>query len=139
MLKDLVSFKFSELVNTEENCPKSLIIIHYTCHVCLFITTGNSNPLLFLRRILADDSVVEIVRNYFIIPEEIEAVEGLGRIFVDNKPDWVCWQTGLELRYMETTLFSLKQVLHKVVTRTFDYYAMPFALVVGRTLLRQKY
>ena len=67
--------------------------------------------------------MVEIVRNYFIIPEDIEAVEGLGRIFIDNKPDWVCWQTGLELRYMETTLFSLRQVLHKVVS-SFDYYAM---------------
>ena len=44
-------------------------------------------------------------------------------MFVDHKPEWVCWQTGLELRYLETTLFSLKQVLQKVVSR-FDYHEM---------------
>ena len=80
-----------------------------------------------LTRILADDSVVEIVRNYFIIPEEMQQPGGpdggLSRVFVDHKPEWVCWQTGLELRYLETTLFSLKQVLQKVVSR-FDYHEM---------------
>ena len=51
-----------------------------------------------LTRILADDSVVEIVRSYFIIPEEIAQDPILAKIFVEQKPEWGCWKTGLELR-----------------------------------------
>ena len=51
-----------------------------------------------LTRILADDSVVEIVRSYFIIPEEIAQDPTLAKIFVEQKPEWGCWKTGLELR-----------------------------------------
>ena len=53
-----------------------------------------------LTRILADDTVVEIVRSYFIIPDDIRQDPILGKIFLENKPEWVCWQTGLELRYL---------------------------------------
>ena len=65
-----------------------------------------------LTRILADDAVVEIVRSYFIVPEEMSRGDPvLARIFVEQRPEWVCWKTGLELKYMDSTLFSLKQVL----------------------------
>ena len=37
-----------------------------------------------LTRILADDSVVEIVRSYFIIPEEIAQDPILAKIFVEQ-------------------------------------------------------
>lgn len=80
-----------------------------------------------LTRILADDSVVEIVRNYFIIPDEVRQDPMLNKIYVDNKPEWVCWQTGLELRYLEAPLFSMKQVLPKVVS-LFDYHTMKMML-----------
>jgi hypothetical protein len=49
---------------------------------------------------LADDTVVEIVRSYFIIPDEVRLDPIVGKIFVEHKPEWVCWQTGLELRYL---------------------------------------
>ena len=62
-------------------------------------------------RILADDAVVEIVRSYFIVPEEMSRGDPvLAKIFVEQRPEWVCWKTGLELKYMDSTLFSLKQV-----------------------------
>lgn len=85
--------------------------IHRLCLMSYF-PSGFWSRLL--TRILADDTVVEIVRSYFIIPEEINQDPVLTKIFVDQKPEWVCWQTGIELRYMETTLFSLKQVQHKI-------------------------
>ena len=82
-----------------------------------------------LTRILADDSVVEIVRNYFIIPDEVRQDPILNKIYVENKPEWVCWQTGLELRYLETTLFSMKQVLPKIPSANlFDYHGMKIVL-----------
>ena len=80
-----------------------------------------------LTRILADDCVVEIVRNYFIIPEEVRQDPMLNKIYVENKPEWVCWQTGLELRYLEAPLFSMKQVLPKVAS-LFDYHCMKMML-----------
>ena len=70
-------------------------------------------------------------RNYFIIPDETAFAQDpiLGRIFVENKPEWVCWQTGLELRYLETTLFSMKQVLPKIPSANlFDYHGMKIVL-----------
>ena len=73
-------------------------------------------------------------RNYFIIPDETAFAQDpiLGRIFVENKPEWVCWQTGLELRYLETTLFSMKQVLPKIPSANlFDYHCMKIVLNQG--------
>ncbi len=80
-----------------------------------------------LTRILADDSVVEIVRSYFIVPDEVKQDPMLNKIYMENKPEWVCWQTGLELRYLETTLFSMKQVLTKVASM-YEYHSMKMML-----------
>ena len=76
-----------------------------------------------LTRILGDDSVVEIIRSYFIIPQEVEQDVHLGRIISEHKPEWVCWQTGVELQYLDTTLFSIKEVLSRSMS-TFDYHNM---------------
>ena len=81
-----------------------------------------------LTRVLADDAVVEIVRSYFIVPEEMSRGDPvLARTFVEQRPEWVCWKTGLELKYMDSTLFSLKQVLPRVPT-AYDYRAMNMVL-----------
>ncbi len=80
-----------------------------------------------LTRVLADDSVVEIVRSYFIVPEEMCQDPVLARIFVEQKPEWVCWQTGLELRYMDATLFSMKQIMPKVASNH-DYSSLKILL-----------
>jgi serine/threonine protein kinase/GTPase SAR1 family protein len=76
-----------------------------------------------LTRLLGDDSVVEIIRSYFIIPQEVEQDPQLGKIISENKPEWVCWQTGLELQYLDTTLFSVREVLPRSRT-SFDYHHM---------------
>ena len=47
-----------------------------------------------LTRILGDDTVVEIIRSYFLIPQEVEQDPQIGRIISENKPEWLCWQTG---------------------------------------------
>ena len=71
---------------------------------------------------------MEIVRSYFIVPEEMSRGDPvLARIFVEQRPEWVCWKTGLELKYMDSTLFSLKQVLPRVPT-SYDYRAMNMVL-----------
>ena len=71
---------------------------------------------------------MEIVRSYFIVPEEMSRGDPvLARIFVEQRLEWVCWKTGLELKYMDSTLFSLKQVLPRVPT-AYDYRAMNMVL-----------
>ncbi len=101
-----------------EHCIHRLLLMSY-------FPSGFWSRLL--TRVLADDSVVEIVRSYFIVPDEMCHDPVLGRIFVEQKPEWVCWQTGLELRYMDSTLFSMKQVMSKVNAGC-DYSAMKLLL-----------
>jgi hypothetical protein len=62
-----------------------------------------------------------------MIPDEVRQDPILSKIFLEHKPEWVCWQTGLELRYLETTLFSMKQVMPNVVS-TYDYHSMKIVL-----------
>ena len=76
-----------------------------------------------LTRILGDDSVVETIRSYFVIPQEVEQDPHLGRIINEHKPEWICWQTGLELQYLDTILFSVREVLPKSMA-TLDYHNM---------------
>ncbi|KAG1714290.1 Leucine-rich repeat serine/threonine-protein kinase 1 [Nymphon striatum] len=61
-----------------------------------------------ITRMLADDSVVEIMRTYFEIPKEHSSYLAS---LSSYKAEWVCWQTGLELRYFDTTLFRIKEML----------------------------
>jgi hypothetical protein len=37
------------------------------------------------------------------------------------KAEWRCWQTGIELHYLGTTLLRIKEVLPRVGVSPFDY------------------
>ncbi|KAK4295198.1 hypothetical protein Pmani_032225 [Petrolisthes manimaculis] len=63
-----------------------------------------------ITRILADDAVVDIIRNYFVMPREVLNDRGLSSV-MGGQAEWVCWQTGMELHYAHTTLFRMKEVL----------------------------
>ena len=76
-----------------------------------------------LTRILGDDTVVEIIRSYFQIPHEAEQDPQIGKIISENKPEWVCWQTGLELQYLDTAIFSVKEILPRSQT-SLNYHSM---------------
>ncbi|CAL4058692.1 unnamed protein product, partial [Meganyctiphanes norvegica] len=63
-----------------------------------------------ITRILADDAVVDIVRNYFVMPREVLNDRDLSSI-VGGQAEWVCWQTGMELHYAQTVLFRMREVI----------------------------
>ncbi|XP_064112289.1 leucine-rich repeat serine/threonine-protein kinase 1-like isoform X1 [Macrobrachium nipponense] len=63
-----------------------------------------------ITRILADDAVVDIIRNYFVMPREVLNDRDLSSI-LGGQAEWVCWQTGMELHYAHTTLFRMREVL----------------------------
>ncbi|XP_064473089.1 leucine-rich repeat serine/threonine-protein kinase 1-like isoform X2 [Ornithodoros turicata] len=63
-----------------------------------------------ITRILADDLVVEALRSYIIPPRGSEKDPNLMSA-LSRRAEWVCWQTGLELRYLDTTLLKLREVM----------------------------
>lgn len=61
-------------------------------------------------RILADDLVVEALRSYIVPPRGTEKDPNLMSA-LSRRAEWVCWQTGLELRYLDTTLLKIREVM----------------------------
>jgi hypothetical protein len=40
---------------------------------------------------------------------------------LDVRAEWVLWQTGMEMRYADTTIFRMKEVLPNMKTAPVDY------------------
>ncbi|XP_071051470.1 leucine-rich repeat serine/threonine-protein kinase 1 isoform X2 [Onthophagus taurus] len=77
-----------------------------------------------MSRILADDSIVDIIRSFFILPKDV--VQDLELLkLLDLKAEWVLWQTGLQLKYGDITLFRMREVLNSSAT---CYRQMKFKL-----------
>lgn len=64
-----------------------------------------------ISRILADDTIVDIVRSFFILPKDIAQDPELAKL-LEFKAEWVLWQTGLQLKYGDITLFRMREVLN---------------------------
>ncbi|XP_045460940.1 leucine-rich repeat serine/threonine-protein kinase 1 [Harmonia axyridis] len=64
-----------------------------------------------ISRLLADDTITDIIRSFFVVPKDLVQDPDLWKL-LDVKADWILWQTGVELRYGDVTLFRLKEVLH---------------------------
>lgn len=80
-----------------------------------------------MARILADDSIIEIIRSYFVVPRDAQSDAILLSIF-NRKAEWLCWQTGIALRYFDTFLIRVKEVLPQLRNTPYDYYHMKFLL-----------
>ncbi|GIX66530.1 hypothetical protein CEXT_19861 [Caerostris extrusa] len=72
-----------------------------------------------MTRMLADDIVVEIIRSYFLIPKDVDMDPLLAAVF-NRRAEWICWQTGMELRYLDTTLFRMKEHLSHLNNAPFE-------------------
>ncbi|XP_076250430.1 leucine-rich repeat kinase isoform X2 [Rhynchophorus ferrugineus] len=64
-----------------------------------------------ISRILADDTIVDIIRSFFVLPKDVAQDINLAKC-LDLKAEWILWQTGLQLKYGDITLFRMKEVLH---------------------------
>ncbi|XP_067008597.2 leucine-rich repeat serine/threonine-protein kinase 1 [Anabrus simplex] len=80
-----------------------------------------------ITRILADDAIVDIVRSFFIMPKEVVQDAKLAQL-LDVRAEWILWQTGMELRYADTTLFRMKEVLPTMKNSPVDYRQLRFRL-----------
>lgn len=80
-----------------------------------------------LTRMLADDTIVEIIRSYFVLPREAQQDPSIVGI-LEKRAEWVCWQTGIELRYANTSLFRMKEILNNINNSPYDYRQMRFTL-----------
>ncbi|CAH0558750.1 unnamed protein product [Brassicogethes aeneus] len=63
-----------------------------------------------MSRILADDAIIDIIRSFFVLPKEVANDVYLNKI-LDFKAEWILWQTGLQLKYGNITLFRMREVL----------------------------
>lgn len=63
-----------------------------------------------ISRILADDVIIDIIRSIFILPKDVAQDMDLVKL-LDLKAEWILWQTGLQLKYGDITLFRMKEVL----------------------------
>ncbi|XP_067128785.1 leucine-rich repeat serine/threonine-protein kinase 1 [Centruroides vittatus] len=80
-----------------------------------------------MTRMLADDLIVEVIRSYFILPKDLQMDPLLASI-LNQRAEWVCWQTGMELRYLDSTLFRMKEILPYLNNSPCDYRQMRFLL-----------
>lgn len=78
-----------------------------------------------MTRILSDDSVIEIIRSYFVIPAEAQSDSVLLSVF-NAKAEWLCWQTGMALKYLGTSLIRVKEVLPTLNNTPYEYFNMKF-------------
>ncbi|CAB0014704.1 unnamed protein product [Nesidiocoris tenuis] len=79
-----------------------------------------------ITRLLADDTVIQIVREFFIVPKEVTQDMRLTKL-LDVRAEWSLWQTGMELRYGQTALFSMKEVIH-TNNNSIDYQSLRLQL-----------
>jgi serine/threonine protein kinase len=71
-----------------------------------------------MTRLLGDDFVIEIIRSFYTIPKDV-AHDLAGH--VDQKAEWICWQTGLALKYFGDIIFRVKEVVSNVANKPIDY------------------
>lgn len=62
-----------------------------------------------ISRILSDDRIVEIIRNYFNPQHSADITQEVVKV-LDQKAEWCCWQTGMELRYGDLIVMRIKEV-----------------------------
>lgn len=86
-----------------------------------YVPTGFWSRLI--TRLLAEDSIVDTLRSYFNIPRHVDA--DLTHT-LEWKAEWRCWQTGIELHYLGTTLLRIKEVANRVGVSPFDYRAFRY-------------
>ncbi|KAF6207493.1 hypothetical protein GE061_015939 [Apolygus lucorum] len=79
-----------------------------------------------ITRLLADDTVIQIVREFFIVPKEVTQDARLTKL-LDVGAEWSLWQTGMELRYGYTVLFSMKEIIH-TNNNSIDYQSLRLQL-----------
>ena len=77
-----------------------------------------------MTRILADDSIIEIIRSFFQFPKNGDNDIMLCSLF-NIKAEWVCWQTGFALKHFNVLIFRVKEILISSDNDLFNYYQQP--------------
>ncbi|XP_034942841.1 leucine-rich repeat serine/threonine-protein kinase 1 [Chelonus insularis] len=80
-----------------------------------------------ITRILADDTIVEIVMS-FLTPFKDIVDDNIFANLMETNAEWVLWQTGLELRYAGITLLRLKEINYNLKNTPYDYRQFKFKL-----------
>ncbi|XP_011493971.1 PREDICTED: leucine-rich repeat serine/threonine-protein kinase 1 [Ceratosolen solmsi marchali] len=80
-----------------------------------------------ITRILADDTIVEIVMS-FLTPFKDFVDDKIFTALLEIHAEWILWQTGIELRYAGITLLRLKEINYNFRNLPYDYRQHKFKL-----------
>lgn len=79
-----------------------------------------------ISRVLAEENIEEIIRNFYGIPSE---VGNDLQNFASGKSEWICWQTGFALKHLGHQVFRVKEITLSIENPLFEYYQQnPFLI-----------
>lgn len=89
-----------------------------------------------ITRLLADEHLPALIQQFFSLsisdawePQELAEL-------LDNGAEWLLWQTGLELRFLGHTLFSVKEFLPLAEIRDVNYHQMTIRYQLEQTWIK---
>lgn len=95
-----------------ESCTVTAIARHgrsiYRILLLSYVPCGFWSRLI--ARVLADETVIEIVRSFYCLPSFVHNDPLLIDFLNNVKSYWHCWQTGFGLRYLDTFLIRVKEI-----------------------------
>ena len=73
-----------------------------------------------ITRLLGDEAFYWLTLDLYDLPELVASNDSC-RKTLDARPEWTCWQTGVELTYLGVTVFRLKETLEENPRTFCDY------------------
>lgn len=81
-----------------------------------------------MTRVLAEDIVSDIVKNFYCIINDNKADQILQN-YINNRSEWICWQSGFALKHLDHHVYSAKEVTLSIENPLFEYYQQnPFLI-----------
>lgn len=81
-------------------------------YILQYIPSGFWSHLI--SRLLSDPTVAKVVNALYVLPQEMQNTFGEEEV-EDLKQEfhWVCWQTGIELKFFSATVFYVKEIVNE--------------------------
>ncbi|XP_071801091.1 leucine-rich repeat serine/threonine-protein kinase 1-like isoform X3 [Asterias amurensis] len=87
-------------------------------YILQYIPSGFWSHLI--SRFLSDKTFCKIVPSLYPMPERLKVMMSQPALdALENKYQWIVWQTGIELRFFGATIFHVKEIVEEICSRIF--------------------
>lgn len=87
-------------------------------YILQYIPSGFWSHLI--SRFLSDKTFCKIVPSLYPMPERLKVMMSQPALdALENKYQWIVWQTGIELRFFGATIFHVKEIVEEIRSRIF--------------------